>query len=466
MDNLASIMRNFSKKKIAVIGDLILDKYIYGDVSRISPEAPVPVLKAEKDVYDLGAAANVASNISSLQGKATIFGFIGDDEAGKIMKNLMEERAINHFLDSDKKTTLKIRPIGRRQQIMRIDYENTNGKIFSSKFKEYMKKELDNSDMIVISDYAKGTITQDLMNFLKNYGDKIIIDPKPENKSLYKGAFLITPNEKEALAMSSKKDLKSAGEYLREQLNSNILVTRGEKGMTLFSEKELEIPTYAKEIFDVTGAGDTVVSTLALSLASGSSLEDAAILANHSASIAVSRAGTYAVELNELERKILGEERKLKNLGELKKEFKNLKRKGKIIVWTNGCFDILHEGHVNYLKKAKQLGDYLVVGLNSDDSVRKLKGPRRPVRPEQARAEILSSIKFIDYLLVFPETSVEKYLSALEPDIYVKAEDYTLKSINQEERKAVENYRGQIKFIPIEEKISSTEIIETIKHKQ
>lgn len=467
MQKLVDILKKFSEKKVVVIGDVMLDQDIYGHVSRVSPEEEsAPVLKVDNDVFVLGGAANVASNISSLKGTVSVFGFVGNDQAGRIMKNLFEEKGITYYLENNSITTLKIRPKGRTRQIMRIDYEDCSKKIFNPALKEKMQKEIISSDIILISDYAKGAITKDLMNFLKEYSSKIIVNPKPENKYLYKNVFLIIPNKKEALEMSNKKDFLSAGRYLKKNLNSNVLITLAEKGMILFSDKELEIPTQAKEVYDVTGAGDTVASTIALSLASGSSLEEAAILANHAAGIAVSKYGTYNVKLNELERVLLGEEGKLKTFSELVDIINDLKRKGKTIIWTNGCFDILHEGHINYLKKAKELGNYLIVGLNSDESVTKLKGKDRPIRPEQARAEILSALQFVDYLMIFPENSVEKYLYKLQPQIYVKAGDYNIKKMNQEERKAIESYNGKITFIPVESNISTTKIIESIKNEK
>ncbi len=467
MQKLADILKKFPEKKVVVIGDVMLDQDICGHVSRVSPEEEsAPVLEVDNDVFVLGGAANVASNISSLKGAVSVFGFVGNDKAGRIMKNLFEEKGIAYYLGENSITTLKIRPKGKTRQIMRIDYEDCSKKIFSPELKEKMQKEIHSSDIILISDYAKGAITKDLMNFLKEYSSKTVVNPKPENKYLYKNVFLIIPNKKEALEMSNKKDFLSAGRCLKKNLNSNVLITLAEKGIMLFSDRELEIPTQAKEIYDVTGAGDTVASTIALSLASGSSLEEAAILANHAAGIAVSKYGTYNVKLNELERVISGEEGKLKTFSELVDIVNDLKRKGKTIIWTNGCFDILHEGHINYLKKAKEFGNYLVIGLNSDESVKIIKGKDRPIRPEQARAEILSALQFVDYVMIFPETSVEKYLDKLQPQIYVKAGDYDIKKMNQKERKAIESYNGKIIFILIESNISTTKIIESIKNEK
>ena len=465
MLDLIKKVKKSKQKRILVIGDLILDKFTYGQINRISPEAPVQVVKVEEEIYELGGAANVASNIKSLNGNVKVFGFAGDDEYRKIMENLFKEKRIDYCIEKSSKTTLKNRFISKKQhqQLLRVDYEDNSEKIFSSETKKRLEQEINDSNIILLSDYAKGAITKDLMNFLKKSNLRIIIDPKPENKKLYKGAFLITPNRDEALLMASRKDIKSAGNYLRKKLNSNVLVTLGEKGMMLFSDKDLEIPTYAREVFDVTGAGDTVNATLALFISSGSSLKDAAILANYAAGIAVSNPGTYNVKLSELEERVSGEKEKIKTPEQLRSIIADLKRKNKKVIWTNGCFDLLHEGHVNYLRRARELGDCLVVGINSDLSIRKLKGKNRPIINENARMEIISSLEAVDYVMLFPETSVEKYMQMLKPNTFVKAGDYSLKIMNQNERKAIESYGGEITFIPIKDAVSTTEIIKKIR---
>ena len=440
----------------------MLDKFIYGDVSRISPEAPVPIVKIEKEFYSLGGAANVASNVSTLGGDVSLFGFIGNDSEAKIIKKLLEEKKIKHYLQESTKTTLKVRIIARNHQFLRMDYENCEDKHFSQEIFKNLKSALQFCEIVIISDYAKGTITDEIMDFLRQNNSKIIVDPKPENINLYKNVFLLTPNEKEALEMSSQKDIYLAARHLRKI--GNIIVTRGEKGMLLVSDKELEIPTYAREVYDVTGAGDTVISALALSLASDASLEEAAIIANHAASISVSKAGTYSVNLIDLEKKFIGEESKTKSFTELTEIIEDLKKQGKKIVWTNGCFDLLHEGHIKYLKKAKEQGNFLVLGLNSDSSIKRLKGANRPIMPEKTRAEILASLEFVDFIIIFDEDSPCKHLSILKPDIYVKGGDYTLDTINQIERRIIESYGGKIFITGLVEGISTSKIIEKMKN--
>jgi len=348
-----------------------------------------------------------------------------------------------------------------------LDYEDLNKKIFNAELKEAIKREAQNAEIIIISDYVKGVITKELMGCLRSYREKIIIDAKPRNKRLYKGVFLVKPNKHESLEMAKRKNIDSAGGFLRKKLDANILITLGPDGMKLFqkneNKKNLAIPTYAREVFDVSGAGDTVIASIAMALACNASLEEASIIANHAAGITVSKYGTYNVKFSELEKKILGGESKIKSFNEIAVIVNDLKRKGYKIVWTNGCFDLLHEGHVRYLKKAKEKGNYLIVGVNSDASIRQIKGPGRPVRPENARAEILASIEFVDAVIIFPEINVLRYLNAFQPEVYAKGADYSLKSIDQKEKSVVESYNGKIVFIDTGKKVSTSSILKQIK---
>lgn len=461
MERLLDILNSFPKKRIIVIGDVMLDKTIIGDVSRISPEAPVQIVNVKKEIYEPGGAANVAMNVSSLGGNVSLFGFVGKDDNAKILLKILEEKKVCHFLDENSLTTLKLRIRSGNHQLLRIDYEETSPKNFSQNIIEIMKEEINNSDIILISDYAKGTITPDLMNFLKSFNKKIIINPKPRNMHLYHDSFLIICNKKEALEMSIQKDdVYTAGRYLKENLNCNIIITRGEKGMVLFSDIENDISTDAREVYDVMGAGDTVIAALSLSLASGASLEESMVIANHAAGISVSKVGTYQVKLEELSERISGEEKKIRTFDELCDIITDLRKKGKRIVWTNGKFDILHEGHVKYLKGARKLGHCLIAGLNSDSSFSLLKG-RKPINSELERAEVLSPN--VDYIIIFPEQDSTRYLSAFKPEVYAKGGNYTINTINQEERQIVESYGGEVVIINTGEDISTTKIIERIR---
>jgi len=464
--SLQKIANKFKDQNILVIGDLMIDHYIKGHIERISPEAPVPIANIESEEYRLGGAANVAANITSLSGNVTLLGFMGEDIEGQKLMELAKKNQINLIPSyiPEFPTTTKTRIISGNQQILRLDREKTSEKFFSH---DLIKKELKKTDLIIISDYAKGSITPDLMALLTQDRKKIIIDPKPKNKHLYKNSFLITPNKKEAIEMSLCYDINKAGQKLKKELLSNVIITLGEEGMSIFKYKAngfcKNIPTYAKEVYDVTGAGDSVIATLGLSISAGSNLEEAAILANHSAGIVVAKHGTSRATLSELEEKLFFESKKIKTLAQLEQIIPEYKKQNKKIVWTNGCFDLLHTGHIDNLKKAKEFGDYLIVGLNSDESVRKLKGEKRPILPESERAEIISTLGFVDYVTIFSEKNSEKYLQALKPQIFAKGGDYTLKSMNQIEKNAVHSYGGRIEFIPFKTNISTSKIIEKIR---
>ena len=455
-EKLEEILNRFKDKKILIVGDIMLDKYIEGDVSRINPEAPVPIVNVKSEFCRIGGAGNVASNIASLGGKAMLFSFVGKDEGAKKLKELLDEKRIEYFLDEDALTIEKTRIIGRNQPMLRFDKELVGEK-------RILLERAAEADLIIISDYAKGTITENLMNLLTHFKSKTIVDPKPKNKDLYKDVFLVNPNEKELFNMCPVSNVEEAGKILSQEINSHVLVKRSEKGMTLFSDKIVNIPTYAKEVYDVSGAGDSVIAALAMAIASGASIEKSAIIANYSAGISIEKKGVHAVRMDELRNRIFKTEEKIVSLKNLKNLIVNLKKKNKKIVWTNGCFDLIHVGHVGYLKKAKGFGNILVVGLDSDESVKKLKGEDRPVQPEMERAEILSAFDFVDYVVIFPYGGAKEYLMGLKPDVYVKGGDYNIDTINQEERKVVEDYGGEIKVVEDVSARSTSKIIKELR---
>ena len=466
MDNLDRILESFKERKILVVGDLALDSYVEGDVENISPEAPVPIFRIQHQYHELGVAGNVASNISSLGGQVCIFSFIGEDREGEILKKLLEERGIEYFLENDSITTTKTRVTARGQQLMRLDKENRNKKTFDSRIKYNLLTKAGEADFIVVSDDANGIVTSDLMSLLEPYQFKMIIDPKPENKVLYKGARLIVPNSKEALLMSGCMDIPEAAKKLRAELGSDLLITGGGKGTYIHAEEILEIPTRVREVYDLSGVGDTVIATLSLALSSQASLCESAILAKYAAGIAIEKRGTYSVRFGELKNRVHSEGKKIVSIDDLVTIVDELKRNDKKVIWTNGCFDILHVGHTKYLEKAKELGDVLIVGVTSDDGVRREKGPERPINAELERAEILASMGFIDYITIYPFQGAKNYIARLKPDVYVKGGTYTLESINQEERKIVEDYGGEIVLgIGVPNK-STTRIIKSIKQKK
>ena len=322
MNNLLKVVEQFKNKKILILGDVMLDKYIWGDVSRISPEAPVQIVNVTGESYVPGGAANVANNIAALSAKSFIVGVVGNDNTKKELIKELEKRNVDVnglIVDENKRTIRKVRVFGRNQQLLRFDYEkkgyvdaNTENSIF-----DFVSKKLDEIDAIIISDYAKGTITKNLMEKLtslcKEKNKIIVVDPKPKHKDFYKNATLITPNHKEAHEMTglaeedpSDVDIEKMGKRLLGELNSTILITKGEKGMSLFEKdkKITSIPTFAKEVYDIVGAGDTSAATLTLALASGASFEEAAVIANHAAGITVGKIGTSTVSIEELRKSI------------------------------------------------------------------------------------------------------------------------------------------------------------------
>lgn len=466
MERISHILNDFKNAKILVIGDIMLDRYLDGDVSRINPEAPVPIVRVQKEFFELGGAANVASNIASLGGSAHLFGFAANDGYGRITNEILDKKGIKYCIDETSKTIVKTRITSKGQQLLRFDQEEACNLTFREKSREELINAAESADIIIISDYLKGTINQDLITLLSKYKKKIVVDPKPKNKELYKGILMMTPNEKEALEMSGENEISLAGKKIKDAFDCDVLITIGGKGMMLFSERTTTIPAYAREVYDVTGAGDTVISALALALAAGATREEAVIISNNAAGIAVEKKGTYSVDLKELKTKMLSEEKKIKTFEEIEKIVKDEKRKGRKIIWTNGCFDLLHIGHIKNLQEAKKLGDILIVGLNSDKSIRTLKGEGRPIQNENDRAEILSSLEFVDYVMIFPELSVENYLLRLEPDVFAKGEDYSLEKLENAkhpELAAIKSYGGKLAFLPLIQDKSTTNIIEKLK---
>jgi len=470
--NIKEILNKFKDSKISVIGDVMLDHYIYGSVERISPEAPVPIIKSQREVYSLGGAANVAANIASFGANVILFGYMGKDHSGEILKQKLKDKKIEAKLFPVlSETTKKNRVIGNnQQQILRIDKEGYSEATYKAEnFMAYSVYD-NKPDVVIISDYAKHVMTNGVFSKIKefNKNSKILVDPKPKSRISYNGVYLITPNLKEAKEMSGLEDVNEAGKKLKKELNTNVLITRGKDGMTLFyknnhGDRVFNVFTEAKEVYDVTGAGDTAIGILGLGIASGLNLEDSVFLSNHAAGIVVGKAGAAIVSAFELEQVIEEESNKLKTLEELLSIREDCMRKSKKIVWTNGCFDILHEGHVDYLRKAKSLGDYLIVGINDDKSIRELKGEDRPINKKESRVNVLSELNCVDYITVFKGLTPAKCLKKLKPDFYIKAGDYTVDTINQDERKLVEDYGGKIIIIPVVYEISTTKIIKKIK---
>ncbi|MDP6230635.1 MAG: D-glycero-beta-D-manno-heptose-7-phosphate kinase [Nitrospinaceae bacterium] len=475
------------RPRLLVIGDLILDEYIWGAVSRISPEAPVPILETKSENLTLGGAANVANNLVALGCEVHLVGAIGQDEKGDKLLTLIEEKGISSkgiFRFVHRPTTSKIRVVAHNQQVLRIDKEDNRPitEETENRIIKYINKALPDMDIVICSDYRKGILTEKVFSAVshraKNSKKRVIVDPKSSDFELYKGATVITPNQFEVekavpIKIQDKIDLDRAAEYLLNLTHAEVLlITRGKDGMTLYPNKAkpVDIPTQAKEVFDVTGAGDTVVSVLAMALAVGFNPEDSAWLSNMAASIVVGKVGTAVVTLNEineyLQEEMLRTAHTVLKLEELKKIVSLAKGTGKTVVFTNGCFDLIHGGHIEFLQKAREKGDLLVVGLNSDRSVKSIKGEGRPIKSEKERANIISALRYVDYITIFDESTPADLIREVRPDILVKGDDYAIDEVVG--REIVEGYGAKVELIPVVQGLSTTNIVEKIleNHKQ
>jgi D-beta-D-heptose 7-phosphate kinase/D-beta-D-heptose 1-phosphate adenosyltransferase len=478
MARLPDITAGFKNARVLVVGDVMLDRFVYARVSRISPEAPVPVLAVEREAASLGGAGNVARNIASLGGRATLIGGRGEDEAGDhIAELLARETAIDDALVvlEDARTTEKIRYIADQQQVMRADREAPWPDVVNEMALAAAREAIAHHDVLVISDYAKGflppTLIRALIALAKSQGKPVIVDPKGAEFSPYDGASLITPNRHEAglaTGMDTDSDaaVAAAARHLLGRLLAlgAVLVTRGPAGLSLVEREEdaIHVPARARDVFDVSGAGDTVVAALALSLAAGSDLQNAARLANVAAGIAVTRVGTAAVTAGEI-----ASELQVRRMESVEKKIVSLERalerqalwrgEGCKIGFTNGCFDLVHPGHISLLTQARAACDRLVVGLNADASVRRLKGDGRPVQDEMARAIVLASLAAVDLVVIFPEDTPENLIRQLRPDILIKGADYKREDIVGAD--FVASYGGEVMLAELVPDRSTSDLI-------
>ncbi len=429
---------DFTQASVLVVGDLMLDRNWQGDTSRISPEAPVPVVHV-KDVEDRpGGAGNVALNIAALGSSVTVMGYTGNDEAAASLKKQLEQANVQCEFEqlADQPTITKLRVLSRHQQLIRLDFEDGFHDLPVEKLLASFVQTLSQHDVVILSDYGKGTLAsvQQLIGEAKKAGKKVLIDPKGSDFKKYRGATLITPNWSEFQTVvgdcNSDEDVVTRGLALLVELELEaLLVTRGEKGMTLLQPNEapIHMPTQAQEVFDVTGAGDTVISTLAAGLAAGSSFSEATVLANQAAGLVVAKLGTATISQQELKATLHTLDDMPKGFvtaDELDVAITTARVNGEKIVLTNGCFDILHPGHVRYLQQAKDLGDRLVILVNDDASVGRLKGPERPINPLETRAEMLSALACVDWVCAFTEDSPREHICRILPDVLVKGGDY------------------------------------------
>lgn len=428
----------FSSAHVLIVGDVMLDRYWHGPTSRISPEAPVPVVHVREIEERPGGAGNVALNIARLGGKAELLAITGQDDAGKQLANSLGDSGVDcDFLEAPETHTItKLRVLSRHQQLIRLDFEdgfvNADHEPLLARFREC----LNDSGVVILSDYGKGTLqpVQTLIREARAAGKPVLIDPKGSDFERYRGASLITPNLSEFETVvgpcKDEQELESKGMALIEQFELDaLLVTRSEHGMSLLRRDHapMHIPTRAQEVFDVTGAGDTVISVFAACLAAGESLERAMSVANTAAGIVVGKLGTAYAEPAELRAALheeSGADRVQDEVALLKTLVDEARARGEKIVITNGCFDILHAGHVSYLEEARRLGDRLIVAVNDDDSVRRLKGETRPINPLAQRMAVLAGLKSVDWVIPFGEDTPRDLICALEPDLLVKGGDY------------------------------------------
>ena len=473
----------FDQTHLLVIGDLMIDEYVWGEVDRISPEAPVQVVAVKNEDYTLGGSGNVVSNLKALGASVTVLGVVGEGSNGKLLCNQLDAIGANTrgiIQEPGRHTTKKTRIIAEHQQVLRIDRE-TKKEISSATSKNIIRmaeKAIPEVDAILISDYGKGLITRSMIKRLvqiaRAHNKPVIADPKGLDFTKYAGVNLLTPNKKEASLASGREitdagSLADVGKTLLDKSGiEKLLITCGKDGMVLFEkdQKLFKISTRAQEIYDVSGAGDTVVAVLGLAVAAGLSVKKAVSLANTAAGIVVGKVGTAAVTLKELSEALKASADtvpKHKTLKELSELCRKLQKDGKRIVLTNGCFDLLHVGHIKLFSASKKLGDVMIVAIDDDDSVRRLKGSGRPVIGVAERVGILSALDSVDHVVVFANAELDNVIKSIRPDILAKGNNYGSKDVLG--REIVEGYGGRVELIPITEKISSTQIINTIKKK-
>lgn len=467
---------DYSSARVLVVGDLMLDRYWHGTTSRISPEAPVPVVHVKNDEQRAGGAGNVALNIADLGAKVTLMGFIGQDEAAITLTAILKKAGVLCLFETldDFPTITKLRVISRHQQLLRMDFEDGFHQVSHEILLHRYQAELEQAQVVILSDYGKGTLNavDAFIGLARKMHKLVLIDPKGANFSRYQGASLITPNLNEFEAVVGVCDHESqivtkGMELLAKLQLEALLITRGEQGMTLLVKKQtpLHLPTHAREVFDVTGAGDTVISTLAASLAAKASFVEATTLANIAAGCVIGKLGTATVTFEELSAALVEKRayhRGISTLPEILNALSYAKNNAEKIVLTNGCFDILHLGHITYLTQAKALGHRLVVLVNSDESVKRLKGDTRPVNQLNLRMKMLAALECVDWVMAFTEDTPQQMIAQLLPDILVKGGDYTDITTIAGHREVLEN-GGEVKILTLVKGHSTSHLIKTIK---
>lgn len=450
MSDLARTIEALSGAAVLCIGDVMLDRYVYGSVDRVSPEAPIPVLRIQRESAMIGGAGNVAANVVALGAQCCFVSAIGDDSAGATVRELATKHiggAGGILTEPRRRTTVKTRFIAG-QQLLRADLETVApvAPAWSGALLDEVRAAAGKAGAVILSDYGKGVLTDDVLArsiaIARDAGLPIVVDPKGSDYSIYRGASVVTPNRKElaqATGMATEDDdqVVAAARRLIENCGIGAVVaTRSERGMTVVTAEGGvdHLPALAREVFDVSGAGDTVVAVLATALAVGASLTEAAQIANLAAGIVVGKVGTAVVRTSELlaelhEREWREGEAKTVPIETAQERVARWHRQGKRVGFTNGCFDLLHPGHLSLLNQSKAACDRLIVGLNSDESVKRLKGPTRPVQSESARAAVLAALSAVDLVVIFGEDTPESLIKALRPDVLVKGADYTIDKV-------------------------------------
>lgn len=463
----------FAQAQLLVIGDVMLDRYWHGDTSRISPEAPVPVVRVQEREERPGGAANVALNIRALECQARLLGVTGDDEAAQTLQQQLQARGVEcHFQRLAAIPTItKLRVLSRHQQLIRVDFEESLANLDPTMLHALLEQYLPHIQGVVLSDYGKGTLHEPAtcIDMIRAAHKFVLVDPKGRDFTKYRKANLITPNLAEFEAVvgrcATQAELERKGEQLRQSLQLEaLLITRSEQGMSLLREAHapMHLPAHAKEVFDVTGAGDTVIGVLAAALAAGEDLAGAVALANLAASLSVSKLGAASVSLDELEQALHSHSlRGLSDEETLLSQVRAAQARGETVVMTNGCFDILHAGHVHYLHQARQLGDRLLVAVNDNDSVRRLKGESRPVNDVQARMAVLNALEAVDWLVPFSEDTPKRLICKLKPDILVKGGDYRVDEVAGHD--CVLEYGGQVLILDFLAGFSTTQTLEKMQ---
>ena len=465
------------RPNILVIGDLMIDHYLWGSCERISPEAPVQVVDIAKETTVLGGAGNVINNLVTLGAKVSVSSVIGDDENGVELINMLKEIEVNSkniVLQSERKTSKKSRVIAVSQQILRYDKESKDNisTLSTEKILQALKSDVTTFDIIILSDYGKGVLTDELcqgiIELANVNGVKVLVDPKGSDFSKYKGAYLLTPNKKEAILatgieIKDESSIEKALLILKERCDLDIsLITLSEDGIATYDSEMQIYPTVAKEVFDVTGAGDTVIASIAFALAAGRTIEESAKFSNLAAGVVVGKIGSATVSIDEIEEYEASlhkstSDAHIKSFDEIKALVNRCRESGKRVVFTNGCFDILHVGHVKYLQIAKSFGDILIVGLNSDESVSRLKGPTRPVNIAQDRAYLLAALEAVDFVVPFSSDTPYELIKMVQPDTLVKGGDYEGKAVVGTE------FASELKLVDFVDGKSTTKTIQKIQ---